>query len=390
MLKIKNGNLVDDSLQEKNIYVENGKITAITDEDLPCDEEIDAKDCYITPGFIDTHVHGGDGYSFMDAGLEPMQKAAKAHLNYGTTTICPTTMTSSYADLKQKVLDYKELSLQSGKDGLPNFAGLHLEGPYIAPSQAGAQPPSYIYPPKPEEYNELLSIAEGSIKKWTFAPELQGAVEFCDTLVKNKVVASMGHTDATFEDVRQCYEHGATLLTHFYSSMSTITRKDGFRVPGVIEAGYYLDGLDIEVIADGCHIPPMLLSLLYKIKGSEHIVLVTDAIRGMGMEEGATWQNAEGDDQCCVIIDGVAKLPALNCFAGSVASADRLIRTMVNKAGVPLTAAVSMLTKKPARMLGLNSKGSLKEGFDADIVLLDENLTTKVVILGGNIIKNEI
>lgn len=390
MLKIKNGRLVTHTLEQKNLYIENGKIVAVTADDLPFHEELDAKGCYVSPGFIDTHVHGGDGYSFMDGGVEPMRRAAQIHLLHGTTTICPTSMTSSYDDLKQMVLDYKELTLQSGKEGLPNLAGLHLEGPYIAPSQAGAQPPSYIYPPRAAEYLELLSMAEGHIRKWTFAPELPGATALCDALVKHNVLPSMGHTDGTYEDVLRCYEHGATWLTHFFSSMSTITRKDGFRVPGVIEAGYYLEGLNIEVIADGCHIPPMLLSMLCKIKGTSHMVLVTDAIRGMGKPEGTSWQNAEGADQRCVIIDGVAKLPALGCFAGSVASSDRLVRTMVKHVGLPVPEAVSMLTKNPADMLGLTGKGQLKEGFDADIVLLDENITTKAVILGGTIIQNQL
>ncbi len=388
MLKIKNGKLVTHTLEEKKLYIENGKIVNITADDIPCEEEFDAKGCYVCPGFIDTHVHGGDGFCFMDGGIEPMKRVAQAHLLHGTTTICPTSMAASYDNLKQMVLDYKELSAFSGKNGLPNFAGLHLEGPYIAPSQAGAQPPSYIYPPKPEEYQELLSVGEGHIRKWTFAPELPGAMQFCDTLVKYNVLPSMGHTDGTYEDVLCCYEHGAKWLTHFYSSMSTITRKNGFRVPGVIEAGYYIDGLNIEVIADGCHVPPMLLSMLYKIKGMQHIVLVTDAIRGMGLPEGTSWQNAEGEDQQCVVMGGVAKLPKLGCFAGSVASSDHLIRTMVKQVGISLPEAVSMLTKNPADMLGLTEKGELKTGFDADVVLLNESLITEAVILGGNIIKN--
>lgn len=386
MLKVKNGKLVMGDIQKMNLYIQDGKIVDITPEDIPCDQEIDAKGCYVCPGFIDTHVHGAAGFDFMDGGIEPMRQAARTHLLHGTTTICPTSMTSSYEDLKKMVLDYKKLSQESGKNGLPNFAGLHLEGPYIAPSQAGAQPPAYIYPPKPEEYMELLSIAEGYIRKWTFAPELPGAVEFCDALVKHDVIPSMGHTDGTYEDVLHCYEHGAVWLTHFYSAMSTIARKDGFRVPGVIEAGYAIEGLNIEVIADGCHVPPVLLSMLCKIKGTERIVLITDAIRGMGLPEGTSWQNAEGEEQLCVVMDGVAKLPRMGCFAGSVAPADRLVRTMVQQAGLPLPKAVSMITKNPARMLKLKNKGEIKLGFDADLVLLNEDLTTEMVILGGNVV----
>lgn len=389
MLKIKNGKLVRQEIEEKNLYIEKGKILAITEEALPCDEELDAQGRYVCPGFIDTHVHGGGGIDFMDGGTEPFFQIAKVHLSHGTTSICPTTMTASYEATKQTVLNYRKAAEESGKNGLPNFVGLHMEGPYIAPSQAGAQPPSWIYPPKQSEYEELLALGEGMIRKWTFAPELSGAVEFCDTLVKNNVIPCMGHTDATYADVVRCYEHGATWLTHFYSAMSTITRKDGFRVPGVIEAGYLMDGLNIEVIADGCHVPPVLLQLLCKVKGTQRIALITDAIRGMGLPEGTAWQNAEGEEQRCVIQDGVAKLPALGCFAGSVASTDRLVRTMVTKVGLSVPDAVSMITKNPANMLGLQHKGRLEPGCDADVVLLDDTLTTKMVMVGGKICVNE-
>lgn len=390
MLKIKNGKLVLQELAEKNLYIDNGRITAVTEAELPCDEELDAKGCYVCPGFIDTHVHGGGGIGFMDGGAESFFQIAKVHLHHGTTSICPTTMTASFDATRQAVLDYRVAAEESGKEGLPHFVGLHMEGPYIAPAQAGAQPPSWIYPPKPEEYMELLALGQGMIRKWTFAPELPGAVEFCDTLVKNNVIPCMGHTDGTYDDVVRCFEHGATWLTHFYSAMSTITRKDGFRVPGVIEAGYLLDGLNIEVIADGCHVPPVLLKLLCKVKGTEHIALITDAIRGMGLPEGTTWQNAEGEEQRCVIQDGVAKLPALGCFAGSVASADRLVRTMVKQVGLSVPAAVSMLTRNPAEMLGLQKKGRLEPGCDADIVILDDTITTKAVMVSGRIERNEL
>lgn len=389
MLKIKNGILVQQTLEEKNLYIENGKIAAITREELPWDTELDARGCYVCPGFIDTHVHGGGGTHFMN-GPEAIRAAARVHLLHGTTAICPTSMTASYEQTRQMVLDYKAVAQDSGKNGLPHFMGLHMEGPYIAPSQAGAQPPAWIYPPKASEYNELLALGEGSIRKWTFAPELPGAEAFCDTLVKNRVLPCMGHTDGTWEDVQRCYDHGATWLTHFYSSMSTITRRDGFRVPGVIEAGYGMEGLNLEVIADGCHIPPLLLSMLCKIKGTEHIALITDATRGMGLPEGTQWQDSEGEDHRCVIMDGVAKLPALGCFAGSVASSDRLVRTMVQKVGLPVPVAVSMLTKNPARMLGLTRKGALETGLDADIVLLDPALTARAVLVSGNIVKNEL
>ncbi len=390
MLKIKNGKLVGSDITDENIYIENGKIINITKDDIKADEVIDAKGNYVSAGFIDTHVHGGGNCDFMDGGVEPMITAAKTHLSHGTTTICPTTLTSSYNTLKNTVLDYKELSLSSGKNGLPNFAGMHLEGPFLAPGQAGAQPPQYIYPPKASEYEELISLGEGLISKWTFAPELEGSEIFCDYLSAHNVVPCIGHTEAEYDQVVRAYEHGAKCLTHFYSSMSTITRRGGYRILGVVEAGYMLEGLSVEVIADGCHLPPELLKMIYKFCTSDRILLVTDAMRGADMPEGESLLGRIGEGHVCYIEDGIAKMPDRTCFAGSVATTDRLVRTMVTKAGCSLTEAVKMMTKRPAELLGLKTKGELKIGYDADIVMFDNNINVKAVMVNGTTIKNNL
>ena len=388
MLKIKNGKLVTDKLEEKNLYIENGKIVNITEEDLPCDSELDAKGCYVSAGFIDTHVHGGGGHEFMDGGVEPMRLAAKTHLKYGTTSICPTSVASTDDVLKEMVLDYKELVKESGKNGLPNFVGMHLEGPYFSPREAGAQPPQCIYPPNPKQYNEVIAMAEGHIAKWSFAPELEGAVEFCDTLAKNNIIPSIGHTAGTYEDVLRVYQHGAKCLTHFYSSMTTITRRNGYRILGVVEAGYLLDDLYIEVIADGSHLPPELLKMICKNRGIDRIHLITDGMRGVDMPDGETMIGRIGQGQPAIIEDGIAKVPDRSCFAGSVATSDRLVRTMVKKVGFSVVDAVGLITKCPAELLGLKTKGRIEVGFDADIAIFDETITAKAVLVGGNIIHN--
>lgn len=387
MLKISNGKIIGKEITDGNIYIENGTISAITNDNLPFDSEIDADGNYVSPGFIDTHVHGGGNCDFVDGGIEPMRTAAATHLKHGTTSICPTTLSCPHETLKQTVLDYKELTLESGKNGLPNFVGLHMEGPNFAPSQAGAQPPSYIYPPRPEEYEEILAMGEDHIAKWSLAPELEGSDRFIKTLVKHNVVASIAHTEADFDTVLRAYENGARCLTHFYSGMSTITRRDGYRILGTVEAGYIIDGLQLEIIADGSHLPPELLKMIMKLAGKDRLMLITDAMRGADMPEGPSYLGRYGEGLPCIIEDGIAKVLDRSCFAGSVATTDRLVRTMVHKAGCTFPEAIAMMCEHPANLLGLKKKGKLEVGFDADVVIFDADVNVKNVIVGGNIVK---
>jgi len=389
MIKITNGSVIlNGGIEKTNVYVESGKIKKITVDDLPCEKIIDAGGRYVSPGFIDTHVHGGGNADFMDGGKEPMRVAAKAHLAKGTTSISPTSLACPYEELKEALINYKELTLESGKNGMPNLVGMHFEGPYFAPSQAGAQPPHCIYPPKKSEYRELLSIAEGAISKWSFAPELQGALEFCEEISKAGVVASIGHTDATYDAVLAAYEHGAKCMTHFYSCMSGITRKNGYRIPGVIEAGYILRDMWIEVIGDGSHIPPILLKMIVANRGCERMHLVTDAMRGATMPEGPSYLGKQGSGHACIIENGIALMPDRSCFAGSVATTDRLVRTFYKNNVVSLAEAVALASKKPAECIGLKGKGEISEGYDADIIFFDDNIDVSFVMVGGAVVKS--
>ena len=380
MLKIKNARAVLlDRVENASIYIKDGKITAVTAEDLPADEVLDAKGRYVAPGFIDTHVHGAGGADFMGS-PEEYRKAASLHLAHGTTTLLPTTMAASFDLIASAIESYKAVKDEAGKGGLPNMPGMHLEGPYFSPAQAGAQPPEFIYPPRPAEYRELIARGEGAILKWSFAPELPGAAAFCDTLVSCGIHPSVGHTDGTYEDVLLAKEHGTRCLTHFYSAMTTVTRRSGFRVPGVIEAGYLLDDMFVEVIGDGCHLPAPLLKMILKVKTPDRIMLITDAIAEAFLPEGVELPGSGH-----VIEDGVAKMADRTCFAGSVASSDRIVRTMVKVAGCDIPTAVRMMTKNPAEFMGFKSKGSLAVGYDADLVLFGEDIAVDTVLVGGHI-----
>ena len=376
--KIKNGLLIlPDEIAEKNLYIKDGKILNITTEELYFDSEIDAERNYVSPGFIDIHVHGGNGYEFVDGTFDAIKEASNIHFRHGTTTIYPTI--SAY-DIEKTIKALAVLKkYKDNEEILPNIFGAHLEGPYFSQKQSGAQDPEFIRTPKKEEYESLFNEYGDVIKRWSYAPELHGADEFLMFLNQNSVVASAGHTDAEFEHIKKAYENGMKLITHLYSCTSTITRKNGFRILGVIETAYLYDDIDVETIADGCHLPPELLKLIYKLKGYEHMCLITDAIRHGGMTGIENETNKNGN-MPYIIEDGVAKLIDRSAFAGSIATTDVLVRTCIKKAGIPLISAIKMITEIPARIMNLPLKGKLQEGFDADIVIFDKDINIKKVI----------
>ena len=397
-IKIFGGKIISNHkiLTGKCLHIRNGKILRIANENEGIDSisladstiEIDADGCYISAGFIDMHTHGGGGADFMDGGVAPIEQAAALHLAHGTTSILPTSLACSHSTLKEFLTDLKQVMQSASKSDkiLPNIIGAHLEGPYFSMNQRGAQNSDYIKSPDMEEvaeYESIIDFAGGIIKRWSFAPELCGSVEFCKTLVRNNIIPAIAHSDAVYRDVQAIYDVGCQLVTHFYSCMSTITRRGGFRQLGVIESAYLIDDMDVEIIADGKHLPPELLRLICKQKSLERICLVTDSMRGAGMSDGPSLLGRLGESMPCIIEDGVAKLPDRSAFAGSVATADILIQTMIKDANVNIIDAVHMMTRNPARILNLPCKGDIREGFDADIVIFDENISIKDVIVRG-------
>ena len=264
-----------------------------------------------------------------------------------------------------------------------DMPGLHLEGPYFAPTQAGAQDPRFLKTPKPEEYLPILESTD-KVLRWSAACELDGAMEFADACREHGVLCAIGHSDAEYETVEEAIRHGFTHLTHLYSCMSTVHRVNAYRVCGIVEAAYLRDDLTVEIIADGCHLPKGLLQMIYRFIDPDRTCLVTDSMRGAGLPDGAeSILGSLTNGQTVIIEDGVAKMPDRKAFAGSVATADRLLRTMVNIAEVPLCDAVRMLTETPARIQKFTDRGTLDIGKRADIVLFDDSLKVVRTIVGG-------
>lgn len=375
----------------KTIVCRDGKIERIVAdrEFVPeaGDRVIDVGGNYISPGFIDMHVHGGGGHDFMDGTLEAFLGAAETHARYGTTSMVPTTLTCTDEELMNVFAVYREAKRLNTRGA--QFLGLHLEGPYFSPRQSGAQDPAYLKNPRAEEYEAILA-ASADIVRWSVAPELDGAVEMGRELRRRGILASIAHTDAVYEEVVRAYEAGYTHITHLYSAMSSVTRRNALRYAGVVEAAYLIDGMTVEIIADGVHLPAPLLQFVYKFKGPDKTALCTDAMRGAGMPDGESILGSLANGQRVIVEDGVAKLPDRTAFAGSVATADRLVRTMIDMAGVPLAEAVRMMTLTPARILGVDDrKGALAEGRDADLVIFDQSIHVKTTISEGHVIYNE-
>ena len=387
-LKIFNGKILTPyrMIPQGTVLITEGIITEVKEGDIEVSDaiEINANGNYISPGFIDIHVHGGGGHDFMDGSETAFLKAAETHARYGTTAMSPTTLTSEKKDL----LNTLELYDKANKKNIngSQFLGMHLEGPYFAMNQRGAQDLRYIRDPDPEEYMEVIA-SSNSIKRWSAAPELKGAIPFARYLISKGILPALAHTDAIYEEVLEGFENGYTLATHLYSGMSGVSRRNAFRYAGAIESAFLIDEMDVEIIADGIHLPAPLLKLIYKIKGPDRIALITDAIRGASMPEGDSIIGNLHMGLKVIIEDGVAKLPDRTSFAGSVATTDRLVRNMINMADVPLLEAVRMMSSTPARIMNVaDKKGSLVKGKDADIVIFDKDINVQTTIIKGRVV----
>ncbi len=376
MIKIKSDKIiVGEELFNGYLYAENGKITAISSEDLPAEESYDFTGKYVSAGFIEMHSHGAGSHAFMNSTVEDVIEGCNYHLAHGTTTIVPTISAGEFPTMKQAVIHIDQAK-KSGKCKA-NILGAHLEGPYLSKNQAGAQCPTFITPPQEADYKSLIEEYGESVSRWTYAPENDENGVFCKYLTDHGVIASAGHTDAKYEDMKVAIDNGCNLITHLYSCTSTITRDHGFRSLGVIESAYLRDEMYVEIIADGKHLPLDLIKLIVKIKGTDKVALITDSleIAGTDIKEGIM----SGTE--FIVEDGVCKLKDRSAFAGSVATADRLIRVM-KECGFTIPQAVKMMTEVPAQILKIN-KGSIKKGYDADIIVFDEDIQMTDIFVGG-------
>lgn len=365
-------------LKDGSVLIRDGKILEVTNCDLAVigAQLIDVKGMYVLPGGVEIHAHGGGGRDFMECTEDAFRGAVQTHMKYGTTSIFPTLSSSTVPMIEQAAETCTKMMAEKDSPIL----GLHLEGHYLNMAMAGGQMPENIKNPDPNEY---IPIVENwhCIKRWDAAPELPGAMQFGKYITGKGILASVAHTQAEFEDIRTAYEAGYTHATHFYNAMPGFHKRREYKYEGTVESICLMDDMTVEVVADGIHVPPTILRLVYKIKGVERMCAITDALAC------AASDSKEAFDPRVIIEDGVCKLADHSALAGSVATMDRLIRTMVQKADIPLADAARMVSETPARIMGVyDRKGSLQKGKDADIIVMDEDLKIRAVWAMGKLV----
>lgn len=351
---------------------------------LPTEEVIEGEGGYLFPGFIDVHVHGGGGADFMDATPEAFERAVRAHLAFGTTTLVPTAMSATRAELADFIRAYKAFKKTSKYADLAH--GLHLEGPYFAGGNGksrGAQKADVIRPIDLFETAELLSLAEGEILRWDAAPELEKSAEFAHLVTEAGAIAAVGHSRATAEETAKGFDAGFSHVTHFYNACTMYEKRDQVVTAGTVEATYLDPRVTVELIADGKHIPRYCLLLALKIKGEDGVLGITDATRLAGTDASRGFLGSLTAGTEVIVEDGVAKLPDRTSFAGSICTMARALRVLAVDYGVPPVTVAKMLSTNPARHIGRRDIGKLAVGMRADLVLADESFDVKRVFKDG-------
>lgn len=346
---------------------------------------IDGNGLYLSPGFVDMHVHGAITYDFGDGVPDRILPIMRKHLTGGTTTILPTVGAATHPRLLEALGALAEVSrVFPLQEDIPEFAGVHMEGPYVNGGVTGALKGSTCRDVDFDEVMAYLDILP--IKRWTVGPERKGAMELGRLLEREGITAAIGHSDIPLQTVEQAIDNGYHSITHLYSSCSFYHRNGPHREGGIVEAAFLRPDLDVEIIADGKHLPKEFLQLIYQIKGPEHIALITDATRcgGMLVPNGTRTYMDREQEQPAFIEDGVAITEDRKCFAGSIALSNQLVRTMTQLAGVDLVNAVNMASRTPARMLGLDREiGSIARGKRANLILFNQNIDIHRVLVRG-------
>lgn len=381
---IKNGLvLLPEGFRQIDLLYEDDKIVNIGHNFTNFDNIIDAKSCYIIPGMIDIHVHGGGGHDFMESNIEAFQKVCDYHLSQGTTTIIPTAVTASNEHIIQFLKSYSiaaESPLIRSR-----LVGVHLEGPYLSKEKKGAHALKYLRNPEVVEYSEWISNYP-FIKRMTIAPELDGALELGDYLSTKGINASIGHSNAYTEKIKEAINHGYDSVTHLYNAMSSVGQYLGSKSAGVSEMALLDSRLYVEIIADLKHVPVELVQLAYKNKTADKLILVTDCLSPAGMGEGRYFIGPK-EEAMEIDVSDAAYLHGQNTLAGSIASVNQLLKNAVS-IGIPLVDAIKMLTITPAKLLKVDHLiGSIEVNKSADLAILNSQLDVVHVVCKGQLIR---
>jgi N-acetylglucosamine-6-phosphate deacetylase len=369
------GDLITDGQRHKDkvVGILNGKIMCVRDAPLSNDAEVYETNGVICPGFVDLHIHGVSGFDFMDS-AEAFGEIAKKLPCFGVTSFLATSRTSERQDL----IDFLESS--KGFTDLPSCAqllGVHIEGPWISPEYPGAQKKSLIRTLTAEEAENVLLPFSDIISIITLAPEEAGDFPLFEKLRSKGICLSAGHTNASLEEIEAAITYGLTQTTHTFNAMSPVHH----RTPGTAAAALYFDELTCEVIPDGQHVHPRMIELLFKVKGREKMILISDCTGYNDLKDGE--YSCRGKD---LIKTGHKVTLKGGALAGSAITLDKGVKYVVEHCGISLEDAVYMASRGPLAAIGKSaSKGKIKEGYDADIVVLNQDLSVEATMINGEI-----
>ncbi len=364
-------------LSNTNVSVDEGKIVAIGDQRLG--DIVDGKGALCVAGFIEIHSHGGWGKDCMEASYEAIDTIAKYQLSTGITSFYPTTLTASMEDTDKAIDNIRQYApISHGA----RILGVHMEGPYLALKSAGAHPPKLIVAPT-EQNTEVVWKNLDMVKRITIAPDRECAAQFTKKAVHSGVQVSLGHDDSIDDEILACVHNGASTVTHEYNCTSKPSRRGNPKKHlGLTEMGLICDELVCEVIADDRHVPNILFGMIYKIKGADHICLVSDSLSVAGESEGEYYIGSGESKQRIAIEDGVAVLPDLNTYAGSVTPISKMVKNLLGMK-LPVEDILTMGTRGPAKVMGLTDRGDIQVGMLADFNLMTDELDIIDTYLGG-------
>jgi N-acetylglucosamine-6-phosphate deacetylase len=334
---------------------------------------LEAAGLYIGPGFIDTHVNGGCGRSFMECTEEAFRVALNFHLSNGTTGLLPTAVAAPLGRMRE----FLKL-VNKFQEGNPLVLGAHLNGPFVSLIKCGAMASEFILDPSQKKFRKLVKGLEETVRVVTLAPEENGAQGLIQEIMKIGAIPSLGHSDATYDQARLAIANGVRHFTHIFNAMRELHHRE----PGAVGAALDSDGVTMELIVDGLHVHPAAVRLLIKLKGPDSVLLITDAISATGAPDG---------EYCLgnvpVLVNGGLPRTKTGAFAGSTLTLNRAVKNLIKFTGIPLPAAIRTATLNPARLLGISrSKGSLETGKDADIAVFDAEFNVLATIAAGKIL----
>lgn len=347
---------------------------------------VDAAGGYVSPGFVDLHVHGGDGADFMDGTAAAVRTACRAHARHGTTTIFPTTTTGTEAQLAAMIAACAAVRRERSADAGARIAGVHLYGPYFAPDKVGCHPVAGRRDPDPAEYRR--HFATGLVRIATCAAELPGALDFYRAARRHRCLVTCGHSNATWSEMARAFRAGMRHVDHFWCAMSSVAslrQRYGTPMQASMEQFVLAEpGMSTEVIADGCHLSPELLTFAWRQLGPRRLCLVTDANRALDQPSGRYRFGCAEDGEWIESDGRVGFVPGGGALASSVVGLDTMVRTMRTATGAPLPEVVRMASLTPAERAGIaRETGSLAPGKRADVLVLDRRLRVRRVFVGG-------